>query len=114
LSLGLNVVAGWAGLLDLGYVAFYGVGAYAYALLASDQFGVHLPTVLAVPAAVLGCALVGLLVGLTSWRLLGDYLSVATLFFGQLFITFVTNGDRITFPGTHGLTDLTGGPNGIA
>ena len=44
LALGLNVVVGWGGLLDLGYVAFYGIGAYAYAILDSDKFGIHLPT----------------------------------------------------------------------
>ena len=44
LALGLNVVVGWGGLLDLGFVAFYGIGAYAYALLSSDQYDIHLPT----------------------------------------------------------------------
>ena len=49
LALGLNVVVGWGGLLDLGYVAFYGVGAYAYALLSSDHYGIHLPTIVLDP-----------------------------------------------------------------
>ena len=52
LALGLNVVVGWGGLLDLGYVAFYGVGAYAYAILASDQLGMHLPTLVSIPLVV--------------------------------------------------------------
>ena len=50
LALGLNVVVGWGGLLDLGFVAFYGIGAYAYAMLDSDQLGVHLPTLVVDPA----------------------------------------------------------------
>ena len=52
LALGLNVVVGWGGLLDLGYVAFYGIGAYTYAILDSDKFGFHLPTLVAVPLVV--------------------------------------------------------------
>jgi len=107
LALGLNIVVGWGGLLDLGYVALYGVGAYTYAFLASDQFGVHLPTLLAVPITVIIGALVGLLLGLPSRRLTGDYLAIVTLFFLQLFQTLMTNGDSVF---GH---DLTGGPNGI-
>ena len=49
LALGLNIVVGWGGLLDLGYVAFFGIGAYAYALLSSDQYDIHLPTIVAIP-----------------------------------------------------------------
>ena len=52
LALGLNVVVGWGGLLDLGYVAFYGIGAYAYALLSSDHYDIHLPTLVVVPIVV--------------------------------------------------------------
>ena len=52
LALGLNVVVGWGGLLDLGYIAFFGIGAYAYALLSSDHFGVHLPTLVSIPLVV--------------------------------------------------------------
>jgi branched-chain amino acid transport system permease protein len=107
LALGLNIVVGWGGLLDLGYVALYGVGAYTYAFLASDQFDVHLPTLLAVPATVLIGALVGLLLGLPSRRLTGDYLAIVTLFFLQLFQTLTTNADNVF---GH---NLTGGPNGI-
>src|ERR687884_660085 len=57
LSLGLNVVVGFAGLLDLGYIAFYGVGAYVYALLSSDHYGIHWPAQASVPLIVLGAAL---------------------------------------------------------
>jgi len=107
LALGLNVVVGWGGLLDLGFVAFYGIGAYTFALLDSDKFGVHLPTVISVPLIVLVGAIVGLLLGLPSRRLTGDYLAIVTLFFLQLFQTATTNGDSI---GGH---NITGGPNGI-
>jgi branched-chain amino acid transport system permease protein len=102
LALGLNIVVGWGGLLDLGYVAFYGIGAYAYALLDSPQYGIHLPTFVAVPVVVAIGAIVGLLLGLPSWRLTGDYLAIVTLFFLQLFQTIATNAQG-----------LTGGPFGI-
>ena len=113
LALGLNVVVGWAGLLDLGYVAFYGFGAYLYAVLSSDQFDVHLPAEIAIPVVVLSSALLGLLLGLPSRRLLGDYLAIVTLFFAQIFVVLATNADRITLPWNDGPTDFTGGPNGI-
>jgi branched-chain amino acid transport system permease protein len=107
LALGLNVVVGWGGLLDLGFVAFYGFGAYAYAMLDSDKFGIHLPTIVAIPVVVVLGAGVGLLLGLPSRRLTGDYLAIVTLFFLQLFQTVTTNGDNAF---GH---NLTGGPNGI-
>jgi branched-chain amino acid transport system permease protein len=107
LALGLNVVVGWGGLLDLGYIAFYGIGAYSYALLDSNQFHVHLPTVATVPVVLVIGAAVGLLVGLPSWRLSGDYLAIVTLFFFQIFIVVVTNGDHLFHH------NVTGGSNGI-
>src|SRR5262249_24963232 len=64
LALGLNIVVGWGGLLDLGYVAFYGVGAYTYAMLGSDKFGIHIPTIVLIPLVVVIGAIVGFLVGL--------------------------------------------------
>ncbi|CAN5819796.1 hypothetical protein BH24ACT15_BH24ACT15_04180 [soil metagenome] len=112
LALGLNVVVGYAGLLDLGFIAFYGMGAYTYALLSSDQLGLHWPTELAILTAVLATVVLGYLLGLPSRRLLGDYLAIVTLFFGQAFVQLVTNVDRLPLPGGRTL-DLTGGPNGI-
>jgi branched-chain amino acid transport system permease protein len=114
LALGLNVVVGWAGLLDLGYVAFYGFGGYAYALLSSSQFDLHWPSLASVPLVVVASALLGILIGLPSRRLLGDYLAILTLFFAQAFVTLVSNANRITPPGHEGAVDFTGGPNGIA
>ena len=113
LALGLNVVVGYAGLLDLGFVAFYGCGAYAYSLLSSDQLGVHLPTWVSVPIAVVFTALLGLLVSLPSRRLIGDYLAIVTLFFGQIFIELVLAGDAVNVPWAENPVDITGGANGI-
>jgi branched-chain amino acid transport system permease protein len=113
LAIGLNVVVGFAGLLDLGYVAFFGVGAYTYAILSSDHFGIHWPAEASVPVIVVGTGLVGLLLGSSSWRLLGDYLAIVTLFFLQAFVVITTNGSNISFLGFTGSTNLTGGPNGI-
>jgi branched-chain amino acid transport system permease protein len=114
LALGLNIVVGWAGLLDLGYVAFFGFGAYVYAIFSSNQFHLHWPAVATVPMIVAASALLGLLIGLPSRRLLGDYLAILTLFFGQAFTTLVSNADRITPPGFRSAVNFTGGPNGIS
>jgi branched-chain amino acid transport system permease protein len=107
LAVGLNVSVGWAGLLDLGFVAFYGFGAYTFALLSSDQLGIHLPMLLAVPIVILATGILGLVLGLPSWRLSGDYLAIVTLFFSQIFLELTLNFDRLG-------VDLTGGPNGIS
>jgi len=114
LALGLNVVVGFAGLLDLGFVAFFGFGAYLYAIFSSDKFGLHWPTPVTMLFVIGATAALGLLLGLPSWRLLGDYLAIVTLFFGQLFLVIVTNADRITPPWRDEPVDFTGGPNGIA
>jgi ABC-type branched-subunit amino acid transport system permease subunit len=108
LALGLNVVVGFAGLLDLGYVAFFGFGAYAYALFSSNHYGLHWPAEATIPVVMLGTAVVGLILGSTSRRLLGDYLAIVTLFFGQAFVAFVNNAN----PKVAGV-GLTGGSNGI-
>jgi ABC-type branched-subunit amino acid transport system permease subunit len=116
LALGLNVVVGFAGLLDLGYVAFFGFGAYLYGIMASGHSGHHLPAEIAIPIVVVATALLGLLLGLTSWRLLGDYLAIVTLFFLQAFVIFVNNANGglndFSYPFV-GKVDLTGGANGL-
>ena len=113
LAVGLNITVGWAGLLDLGYVAFYGFGAYAYAWVSSDHFDLHWPTVPTILAVVAVTALLGLLVGLPSRRLSGDYLAIVTLFFAQMFYELTVNLDRINVPWSDKTLNLTGGPNGI-
>jgi len=113
LTYGLNIVMGFAGLLDLGYVAFFGFGAYQYALLSSPHLNTHLPTIATIPIIVLSTALLGLLVSLPSRRLFGDYLAIVTLFFGQVFVQLVLASDSITFPGAEESKDFTGGSNGI-
>ncbi|MCJ7830274.1 MAG: branched-chain amino acid ABC transporter permease, partial [Desulfobacterales bacterium] len=105
LALGLNVVAGFAGLLDLAYVAFFGIGAYTFALLSSDQFNLHLPFVLVLPLAALVSMLIGFLLGATSIRLKGDYLAIVTLAFAQIFKLLLLNLDQPI--------NITGGVNGI-
>jgi branched-chain amino acid transport system permease protein len=106
LAVGLNIVVGWAGLLDLGYIAFFGFGAYGFALLSSAQIGstgIHLPAYLSLPIVMIAAALLGLGVGLPSRRLIGDYLAIVTLFFGEAFVEFTNNV----------APSKLGGPNGI-
>jgi ABC-type branched-subunit amino acid transport system permease subunit len=107
LALALNIVVGWGGLLDLGFVAFFGVGAYTYALLSSDQYDIHLPTIVVIPLVAIVGGVVGWLVGLPSRRLTGDYLAIVTLFFFQVFLTATNNGDDVFGE------SITNGPNGI-
>ncbi|QIB33946.1 branched-chain amino acid ABC transporter permease [Ancylobacter pratisalsi] len=103
LGMGLNIVVGYAGLLDLGYVAFYAIGAYAWALLASGQFGIHLPfwLVLIIGSGIAGFA--GILLGIPVLRLRGDYLAIVTLGFGEIIRVLMNN-----------LDGLTNGPQGIS
>ncbi|MGH2743840.1 MAG: branched-chain amino acid ABC transporter permease [Thermoleophilaceae bacterium] len=82
--------------------------------MASNQIDVHLPSWLAILSVVVASALLGLLLGLPSRRLIGDYLAIVTLFFGQVFVELVVNLDRVTLPGDDQPVDITGGPNGIA
>jgi branched-chain amino acid transport system permease protein len=100
LGWGLNVVVGLAGLLDLGYVAFYAVGAYTYALL-STQFGWSFWQALPVAGGM--AALFGVILGWPTLRLRGDYLAIVTLGFGEIIRIILVNW-----------TELSGGPNGIA
>ncbi|MBI2961366.1 MAG: ABC transporter ATP-binding protein [Betaproteobacteria bacterium] len=105
LSLGLNIVVGFAGLLDLGYIAFYAVGAYAYALLASPHFGVHLPFWIAVPIGAAIAAVFGILLGAPTLKLRGDYLAIVTLGFGEIVRIILNN---LSQP-----INITNGPQGI-
>ncbi|MEI7612477.1 MAG: ABC transporter ATP-binding protein [Betaproteobacteria bacterium] len=106
LALGLNIVVGFAGLLDMGYIAFYAVGAYLYALLASPHFGLHLPIWLIIPAGAALAGLFGALLGAPTLRLRGDYLAIVTLGFGEIVRIFMNN---LNAP-----VNITNGPQGIS
>ena len=119
LALGLNIVVGYAGLLDLGYVAFFAIGAYMYGLLASphltDTFpavaamfpeGMHMPLWIVVPAAAALAAFFGVLLGAPTLRLRGDYLAIVTLGFGEIIRVFLNNLDHPV--------NITNGPKGMA
>ena len=99
LGLGLNIVIGLAGLLDLGYIAFYGVGAYTYAII-SLHFGISFW--LCLPIAALLAAIAGCIIGYPTLRMRGDYLAIVTLGFGEIVRLILNNW-----------MDLTNGPNGI-
>ncbi len=118
LALGLNIVVGYAGLLDLGYVAFYAVGAYLFGLMASphlaDNFaafaamfpnGLHTSLWLVIPLAALLAAVCGALLGAPTLKLRGDYLAIVTLGFGEIIRIFLNNLDHPV--------NLTNGPKGI-
>jgi branched-chain amino acid transport system permease protein len=127
MAIGLNIVVGYAGLLDLGYVAFYAVGAYTAAWFASlhfeqtsfhfgsvgitrDAVGIHLSFWLILPIAGMVTALAGILIGLPTLRLRGDYLAIVTLGFGEIIPQVVRNGDSF---GGFNLTNGTFGINPI-
>jgi branched-chain amino acid transport system permease protein len=105
LALGLNVVAGFAGLLDLSYVAFFGIGGYTYAFLSSNHFNIHLSFLLVLPLSAFVTMGFGFALGSTSLRLKGDYLAIVTLAFAQIFRLLLLNLDRPI--------NITGGVNGI-
>src|SRR5579872_7256660 len=96
LALGLNVSVGYAGLLDLGYIAYYGFGAYGYAMLSSSKFGIHWQAWASIPVVVTGAILLGFFLALPSRRLVGDYLAIVTLFFGQMFYEILVQGYKIS------------------
>ena len=119
-ALGLNIVVGFAGLLDLGYVAFYAVGAYAIGWFASDHFakinggegihigasefaantpGVHLNFLIIILLAMMLAALAGAVIGLPTLRLRGDYIAIVTLAFGEIAQTVALNGNEIEIGG---------------
>jgi branched-chain amino acid transport system permease protein len=105
LALGLNVVVGFAGLLDLGYIAFFAVGAYCYALLASPQFDLHGSFLVLLPLGALVAAVFGILLGAPTLRLRGDYLAIVTLGFGEMIRIVLNNLNRPI--------NITNGPQGI-
>jgi branched-chain amino acid transport system permease protein len=105
LALGLNIVVGFAGLLDLGYIAFYAVGAYLYALLASPHFGLHLPFWVILPLGGIVACIFGVLLGAPTLKLRGDYLAIVTLGFGEIVRIFMNN---LNAP-----INITNGPQGI-
>jgi branched-chain amino acid transport system permease protein len=108
LAVGLNIVVGWAGLLDLGYIAFFGCGAYGFAVFSSTALGSggELSSIVAIPIVVLGTGLFGAVIGLVSLRVSGDYLAIVTLFVGQAFMEFVNNVDTHQLGGVNGLFGL--------
>jgi branched-chain amino acid transport system permease protein len=102
LALGLNIVVGFAGLLDLGYAAFFAIGSYSYAMLASQQFNLHVPFWVMLFLASAIAAIFGILLGAPTLRLRGDYLAIVTLGFGEIVPQTFLN-----------LSSVTNGPNGI-
>jgi branched-chain amino acid transport system permease protein len=118
LALGLNIVVGYAGLLDLGYVAFFAIGAYMYALLASPHLfevfpaiaamfpnGIHTPVWIVIPVAAALAGILGILLGAPTLRLRGDYLAIVTLGFGEIIRVFLNNLDHPV--------NITNGPKGL-
>ena len=112
MALGLNVVVGFAGLLDLGYVAFFAIGAFTVGWFASSFYadanvhilvsgqaaklpGVHVNFLLILLVAAALCAIAGILIGLPTLRLRGDYIAIVTLAFGEIIHVFAVNGDSI-------------------
>ena len=106
LALGLNIVVGFAGLLDLGYIAFYAVGAYVYALLASPHFNLHLPFWIILPIGGVVACFFGVILGAPTLKLRGDYLAIVTLGFGEIIRIFLNN---LSQP-----VNITNGPQGVA
>jgi len=112
LALGLNIAVGWAGLLDLGYVAFFGFGAYGYAIFSSHALGTDgaggalLPSIESIPIVLVAAGILGAIIGLVSLRVSGDYLAIVTLFVGQAFMEVVNNVDAGTLGGVNGIYGL--------
>jgi branched-chain amino acid transport system permease protein len=110
MALGLNVVVGFAGLLDLGYVAFFAIGAHVAAYFASPFWGIHADFLLVLAIAVAATTIAGVLIGVPTLRLNGAYVGIVTLAFGEIIGEVVENGRDIhLFGGT-----LTGGPFGMS
>jgi branched-chain amino acid transport system permease protein len=117
LALGLNIVVGFAGLLDLGYAAFFAIGAYTFGVLTWPNMGIEISFFLAIWVCAVVAAIFGILVGAPTLRLRGDYLAIVTLAFGEIIPIMVRNLDEITISifGLDIITDfnLTNGPQGM-
>ena len=117
LAVALNLVVGYAGLLNLGFIAFFGIGSYAYALVASDQIHQHYPLWAAVLVVSIVTLAFALLVGVPALRLRGDYLAIVTLAFGLIMRDVVLELDRPPVLAGHQVgpdgLNITGGTNGI-
>jgi len=105
LALGLNIVVGFAGLLDLGYAAFFAIGSYAYAMLASGQFNIHIPFWFLLLTSAFTAAFFGVLLGAPTLRLRGDYLAIVTLGFGEIVPRVFKNASTYT-GGVNGIVGL--------
>src|SRR5690606_13046839 len=118
LALGLNIVVGYAGLLDLGFIAFFAIGAYLYGLMASPHLsetftwfaqmfpqGLHTSVWLVIPLAAAVAGLLGMLLGYPTLKLRGDYLAIVTLGFGEIIRVFLNNLDHPV--------NITNGPKGL-
>lgn len=117
MALGLNIVVGYAGLLDLGYAAFFAIGAYATGMVASPHMGISLSFWLAIWIAAASAAVFGVILGAPTLRLRGDYLAIVTLGFGEIVPIAANNLDKFSLS-ILGFElfkdfDLTGGPKGI-
>jgi len=110
MALGLNIVVGFAGLLDLGYVAFFAIGAHVAAYFGSAFWGVHLNFLIILVLAIVATTTAGVLIGVPTLRLRGAYVGIVTLAFGEIIGQAISNGQEIeVFGGA-----LTGGPQGIS
>lgn len=105
LALGLNIVVGFAGLLDLGYAAFFAIGSLAYAMLASGQFNIHVPFWILLVTSAFTAAFFGVLLGAPTLRLRGDYLAIVTLGFGEIVPRVFKNASKFT-GGVNGIVGL--------
>jgi branched-chain amino acid transport system permease protein len=110
MALGLNVVVGFAGLLDLGYVAFFAIGAHVAAHFGSAFWGLHFDFLVILALAIVATTVAGVLIGVPTLRLRGDYVGIVTLAFGEIIGQVASNGRQIEFLGG----SLTGGPQGMS
>lgn len=121
LAIGLNVIVGYAGLLDLGYIAYMGIAGYLYAYMSSDFVrigdfitnGLATPAIISIPLIMIIVAIIGWIIGSISIRLAGDYFAIVTLGFGLVFTQVALTATRVKLPWADRPVDFTRGPNGI-